>query len=245
MKKGNMYQWAKPWNPLGGESKKCKYCGNDFYKRDFPKVFQRMVTCGSVECRKKHKKEWHLKGVCADCGRPVTNNAKRCKVCSLLGENNPFFGKTHRAESLVNIKTFKKGHIPYMKGRNHTEQAKLKNALAHTGENSSCWKGGISFEPYSPEFNKNLKNQIRIRDGYVCKICGNKGTDRPLDVHHVDYNKRNNEADNLVALCRRCHAITNYNIEFWKAYFYDLTEEILPSNEGFIYAIESLELSQQ
>lgn len=38
MKKGNMYQWAQPWNPLGGECPhKCSYCSTKTMMR-FPEV---------------------------------------------------------------------------------------------------------------------------------------------------------------------------------------------------------------
>ena len=34
MKKGNMYEWAKPWNPLGGECPhQCAYCSTNSLKR--------------------------------------------------------------------------------------------------------------------------------------------------------------------------------------------------------------------
>lgn len=38
MKQGNMYEWAKPWNPLGGECPhKCSYCSTKTMMR-FPEV---------------------------------------------------------------------------------------------------------------------------------------------------------------------------------------------------------------
>jgi len=39
MKKGNMYEWAKPWNPLGGECPhKCSYCSTNFLKQRYEAV---------------------------------------------------------------------------------------------------------------------------------------------------------------------------------------------------------------
>lgn len=46
----------------------------------------------------------------------------------------------------------------------------------------------------------------RSREAWRCPGCGRDrdAVDR-VDVHHRDGNPRNNDPDNLVALCRRCH----------------------------------------
>jgi len=38
-------------------------------------------------------------------------------------------------------------------------------------------------------------------------------------VHHIDYNKRNNEETNLISLCKSCHADSNYDRDIWKIHF--------------------------
>lgn len=87
---------------------------------------------------------------------------------------------------------------------------------AHVGENSTNWKGGLSFEPYSPEFNGALKRSIRERDNCACQICGECENGRCHDVHHIDYDKQNNSSNNLILLCHSCHAKTNGNREYWQ-----------------------------
>lgn len=56
-----------------------------------------------------------------------------------------------------------------------------------------------------------LTSQIQERDGRQCRICGYKGKERVLDVHHrkpfrtfADPQKANHP-DNLITLCRTCH----------------------------------------
>lgn len=99
------------------ESKICKYCKKEFYKKEFPKNFNRMITCGSKECREKYKKGWMYSKNCLDCGKPIIRYAKRCKYCSSKGKNNPFYGKTHTEKikkklKLLNIgKKQSKEHI--------------------------------------------------------------------------------------------------------------------------------------
>ncbi|GAH15014.1 unnamed protein product, partial [marine sediment metagenome] len=83
------------------------------------------------------------------------------------------------------------------------------------GDKNPSWRGGISFEPYPPEFNVVLKRKIRERDNYTCQLCGAEGK----DVHHIDYAKENCEPSNLITLCRSCHTKTEFNREEWLEHF--------------------------
>lgn len=71
------------------------------------------------------------------------------------------------------------------------------------------------------EFNKELKYAIKLRDEFKCKICKKeeKYTKQGLYVHHIDYNKNNNDLNNLVTLCPTCHGKTNSKRVKWKEYF--------------------------
>ena len=80
------------------------------------------------------------------------------------------------------------------------------------GENHPHWQGGISFEPYPPTFNDRFKRKIRQRDSSTCAICRLSGK----CVHHIDYDKDNTLSSNCIVLCRKCHAVTNGNREYWK-----------------------------
>ena len=40
-----------------------------------------------------------------------------------------------------------------------------------------------------------------------------------LHVHHIDYDKKNNNENNLISLCCSCHAQTNFKREDWQEYF--------------------------
>jgi hypothetical protein len=49
----------------------------------------------------------------------------------------------------------------------------------------------------------------------MCAICKEKGS----DVHHIDYNKENNDKENLITLCHSDHMKTNFNRDQWQEYF--------------------------
>lgn len=86
---------------------------------------------------------------------------------------------------------------------------------------SSNWQGGKSFEPYSITWNTQLKLRVRVRDNFICQECGipELETGRALDVHHIDYNKKNCLELNLISLCVNCHRQTLGNKEYWKEHF--------------------------
>jgi len=112
---------------------------------------------------------------------------------------------------------FKKGQTSWMKDRKVSSETKEKISNSLKGAKSSFWQGGISYEEYSSDFDSPLKEQVRFRDGYKCKLCGCPQIENGqlLSVHHIDYDKQNNTLSNLVALCRVCHAKTNSTRKYW------------------------------
>ena len=220
------------------ESKKCNYCGCEYLKKDFPKIFHRMITCGKIECINQHKKTWTFNNICPDCGKPISRAASHCKRCSLIGIRNPFYGKTHTEESKKKIRLFSNGHIPWIKGKTHSEHSKIKNSVAHQhGE----------LKPL--HYGTNLRNAVRHslscikwrtevfkRDNYTCKKCRIRGG--AIEAHHkISFGKLVKEAiksmpsfsaydacilyaplwniDNGTTLCKTCHRFGKGNHK-WK-----------------------------
>ena len=106
------------------------------------------------------------------------------------------------------------------KGKVFSAEHKSKISKTHKGEKHPNWQGGKSFELYSTDWADDLRESIRKRDNYVCRECGIHqdeldGLHKKLDVHHIDYNKHNLSPENLVTLCKSCHAKTNFNRDFW------------------------------
>ncbi len=91
-----------------------------------------------------------------------------------------------------------------------------KNIDRITGKNNPAWKGGSSFEPYSSEFSKSLKDKIKERDHHNCLHPFCKRKCKRLGIHHTDYNKKNSENCNLLTLCFSCNARVNSKRDFNK-----------------------------
>ncbi len=91
------------------------------------------------------------------------------------------------------------------------------------GERNPMWIDGKTLF-YSDDWRDTLRESIRQRDSYICQLCGiHQGElDKRLDIHHIDYDKKNCDPKNLISLCRSCHLKTNHNRERWLNYFLSL-----------------------
>jgi len=52
-----------------------------------------------------------------------------------------------------------------------------------------------------------IAKKIKDAAGWVCEACGHPHGPSPhvLTVDHFDHNPKNNDPDNLIPLCQRCH----------------------------------------
>lgn len=120
----------------------------------------------------------------------------------------------------------KEGIYPKVpKSETHKVKLSLNQRGKITGENRWNWKGGISKNPYPPEFNKSLKLKIRTRDNFACCLCNRTEREeleefnQVLAVNHIDFDKNNCKEDNLNTLCHKCNAMINREREYWTRYF--------------------------
>ena len=179
--------------------------------------------------------------------------SKKRKI-TLLGKNNPIYGKKQTEEAKQKTSIALKGENNYWynknlsfehrqklseanKGKKQPEEVKHKLSLLFSGinnpmygvhrygEDSPGWIDGKSFEPYGIEFNKPLKQSILERDNSTCQNpeCKIEYSKR-LDVHHIDYNKKNNNPENLITLCDSCHAKTNgkKKRQYWTEFYQNI-----------------------
>ncbi|MFA7220748.1 MAG: HNH endonuclease signature motif containing protein [Synergistaceae bacterium] len=99
----------------------------------------------------------------------------------------------------------------------HSQQMKLEwtkpqRKDVFRGETHPMWKGGVSFEPYCPKFNKELKEEIRNQYHRICQKCYEPENGRKLDVHHINFDKQAGcygKPWNLIPLHQKCHMWTN------------------------------------
>jgi 5-methylcytosine-specific restriction endonuclease McrA len=96
------------------------------------------------------------------------------------------------------------------------------------GKNNPNWRDIKLPKIYPLGWTHIYREQIRMRDDYKCQICGVPEIEcnRKLAVHHIDYDKKNIHADNLITLCGRCHGKTDKNRDYWINYLRRIKEII-------------------
>lgn len=131
-------------------------------------------------------------------------------------------GMKHTRESKVKISKVQIGKPKLaLRGIPLTKEHKKKLSLAKQGEKHPFFNNWSSREPYGKEWSPELRSQIRKRDCYKCQECGYTEDNLRcrLSIHHIDFNKKNNNPDNLISLCKSCHTKTNFNRENWIEYY--------------------------
>jgi hypothetical protein len=208
------------------------------YKNDKEYIKKRKIMCASAKWRGNIGKS--MKG-------HVTSDETRKKI-SLAQKGKPRWSEEEkqriREQQLGRVQTQETKQkrknttmLRFPKGYKHSEEVKkrMKKRMKgipkskeckeklkqYTGEKSSRWLGGKSFEPYNSDFNSKLKQQIRKRDKLTCQLCWRTQDKikQPLVCHHIDYDKKNNIPINLILLCSKCHGMTNINRDCWENHF--------------------------
>ena len=200
----------------------------------------------------KHHSKKHREGISkGNKGKPKTEEHKRnmsINHADYSGENHPQYGKPRleKTKQLMSKnrtgKCVGKDHYLYGKtlsdkhkqilsefhtGKIVSKATKQLISVANIGNLNPNWKGGISKEPYCQEWGKWLKEEIKERDNFQCK---NPGCDKEITktnllcTHHIDYNKKNCSCDNLITLCKGCNSKANFNREYWKNLYSELSK---------------------
>ena len=158
------------------------------------------------------------------------------------------YRKTHKAEVAANCKVYyesckKEAVCPecgkFTKVKERFCSLKCSHAW-HVGQHATNWQGGISFEPYCPKFNANLRQRIRAFFDFECMMCG-KSTEengQGLSCHHVEYNKQaccDGMPVQFAALCARCHNKTTSSSDRqrWEDMLHRIINEVFEGKSYF------------
>ena len=172
---------------------------------------------------KGHKNEWRTKESYVRAGK---NISKAHKKSGLKQPSRLNIKHTQTTKDKIS-----KNNVRYWLGKNFVCKEETKEKMRNLMKGKNCgikngmWQDGISFEPYGLEFNNELKEQIRKRDNYICQKCkmleieSLKKWNKKLSIHHIDYDKKNNDKGNLITLCQKCNTGVNGNREYWTQYF--------------------------
>jgi hypothetical protein len=172
---------------------------------------------------------------CIDCKKLLGiksfwKHTKRCRKCYAkwfkISSNNSNFkhGETLKNHHCIICRINKICYNNFIDGTRKCRSCASKEIFKNPKKNP-WFIHGNGRNPYSTEFNNNLKEKIRNRDKYQCKKCNKiqeqelKDLHIKLAVHHIDYNKKNCNENNLITLCHNCHSTTKGNRKYWKKFY--------------------------
>lgn len=231
-----------------GHYSNCKNCGKEIY--DKPSVTREFCSHKCLREKRpvwnKGKKDIYFKEIKFKMGSSFRGKHHSEETKKKMSETQKRIGNKPliTPETKLKMSLAKKGKVSPKKGKptgkpawnkglkgfHHTKETKnkignkvreLQNKRVKEGKHN-WWQGGKSFEEYTTSWTKTLKLSIRERDNFTCQVCGKLQQNITFPVHHIDYNKKNCDPENLITLCSSCHSATNSHRRHWKNYFKSL-----------------------
>jgi DNA-directed RNA polymerase subunit RPC12/RpoP len=226
----------------------CLECGKKFYASPSEVAQGRWKYCSS-DCKKaaRIKRIESNTFKCLECGKSFYTMPCRKKVgwgkyCSKICWGNASTKIEHKNSRVTRNCVYcgKEFHVVQSKSINGNGKfCSVKcNTSYHSGEKSSKWLGGISFEPYCPKWTDDLKCRIRAYFNNQCLFCAKTTIEnkRKLNCHHATYNKKmccDGKLVQFAALCNRCHNKTNKDRDRWEAIIHRIIDEIYEGRSYF------------
>jgi len=199
--------------------KTCKYCKSEFI---VPRYMKNRIYC-SLKCKYDGQDSSHL----------LKYSAKKGQIAWNKGKKHPELSKRMRTGiySQCDI-CHKEIYIPKYRitRTKYHFCSKSCNNKFRVGEKGRNYINGSSFIDYPIEFNTELKDKIKQRDGHYCVLCGINEKEhklkynKKLTIHHIDYNKQNCKENNLITLCEQCNLRANHNRNYWQKYYIEKLE---------------------
>ncbi len=200
----------------------CEMCGKTFqtHQSEIRRGGGRFCSksCASKKRFQTYDPERALKISSALTGRVFTPEWKSKISLALRGKPSNRAGRCCSEET-------KKKLADVRIGTKASEETKQKMSAKKKGNKNSSWRGGVSFGPYCPKFNREFKERVRAFFDYTCLGCGIPQNGERLTVHHINYNKQtccDGTMPMFAPLCRSCHGKTNHNREYWEGIYSDV-----------------------
>jgi hypothetical protein len=178
----------------------------------------------------KNNHTFYYHYACVECGYPHLNTRIDALYCT-----HECMGKSESFKLQMSIKCKTIQHKPFTDEHKNniskcrmgiifTDEHKNNISKAQMREKNHFWKGGITYNPYCIVWSdREWKHYLKYtRDGGKCwsPYCNGNHLDK-LTLHHINYNKKDCDSDNLITLCTSCNSRANKDRE-WHEVWYTL-----------------------
>jgi len=105
--------------------------------------------------------------------------------------------------------------------------------ITNSGVTHYNYQGGLSCDKYCQAWqDKEYKYSIRERDGHRClnPYCSSKNPGK-LNIHHINYDKKDCHFKNLITVCHECNLKANYDRDWHKDWY----QALLHNRYGYNY----------
>lgn len=115
-------------------------------------------------------------------------------------DKNPNYGKEYKQKNLERVKEMEKNWRD-----KHKEEKRVYDKMYREKNVDAIKERKRAYHLHRSYPHKRIyDDEIGI---WECALCGAKEDEIQLEIHHKDQNRHNNNASNLVCLCKDCHRI--------------------------------------
>lgn len=233
-------------------TRECQYCKKTYeisYGRRNKNKFCSKSCSDKVNLVKNHSKDSRVLQICEICSKEFKSYSER-RTCSKkcfakimekerLGENNPNWKNNEELSQSICPTCNKK--FSYVRNGVHKNAKKIFCSLGCRRKINTRTNTEVLRKQQYPKEYRYIRDEILEEYSHSCFFCGTK--EKPDDintrpeVHHIDYDRKNNQKENLICLCKRCHTMAHYNRTFWENVFTGLSSNSKVVRKGWGFEI--------
>ena len=166
------------------------------------------IECGTTE--RKH----HARGLCVNCYARTARHENPETYREINRNHNQTEKKKKWLEEYKKTDTYKE--MMKKSSKKYRDEHPDRVKKSHDKWKQKNPTANIEYSRAPETVSRQKKNALRRkygdvavfvleRDGGICQKCGKK----EAHLHHIDWDKTNNIAENLIVLCNSCHTTTH------------------------------------
>lgn len=215
----------------------CENCGEMFYRVQGQRKRSKHHCCSKKCSNELHTGSLHVRFdatlrslSCSYCGLPIDHSTGAKKYCSIECRSKANSGDKHFKYSQTSVNCDQCGILctkvkSQLNGKNfcskecqNTFHSNAMKAANNPRYKHGDWLGHIKPKLIYAGFTSKIRKIVRERDNNCCVVCGmtKEQHGQNLHVHHIDYDKANNELENLATVCKYCHGKIHGAEELWQ-----------------------------